>query len=75
MDLYSDNVIEIINRHLPKDGNEWDLVGLINKDKEILSFGHDSKIIAILSICAEYPALLVRGWIARRAKHDWAFLV
>lgn len=48
MDLYSDNVIKIINRHLPKDGNEWDLVGLINKDKEILSFGHDSKIIAIL---------------------------
>jgi len=45
---YTDIIIETITKHLPKDEKEWELVGFINKDKEIYPFGNDSKIIGRL---------------------------
>ncbi|EDO1223662.1 restriction endonuclease [Listeria innocua] len=48
MEHHTDTIIETILKHLPKDEKEWELVGFINKDKEIYPFGNDSKIIGRL---------------------------
>lgn len=48
MNAYSDKIIETISKYLPKDEKEWELVGFINKDKDIFAFGNDSKIIGRL---------------------------
>lgn len=48
MEPYSDIIIETISKYLPKSEDEWELVGFINKDKEIFAFGNDSKIIGRL---------------------------
>lgn len=48
MEKHTDIIIETINKYLPKKEDEWELVGFINKDKEIYAFGNDSKIIGRL---------------------------
>lgn len=45
---YTDEIIEAITTHLPKDDKEWELVGFINKDSNIYAFGNDSKILGRL---------------------------
>lgn len=45
MKPYSDDVIEKMNSILPKKPEDWQLVGIVNKDKDIYTFGNDSKII------------------------------
>lgn len=45
---YTDKIIETITKYLPKDEKEWELVGFVNKKKEIYTFGSDSKIIGRL---------------------------
>ena len=54
---YEDDVINAINRHLPKNDADWELVGFINRKKEIYSFGNDSKIIGRLFEIICYDAL------------------
>ncbi|MGV3322537.1 Uncharacterised protein [Streptococcus acidominimus] len=46
MEQYSDIIIDTITNFLPKNEKEWKLVGFVNKEKEIYTFGSDSKIIA-----------------------------
>lgn len=58
MELHSDVIIETINKYLPKGDDEWELVGFINKDKEIFAFGNDSKIIGRLFEVIATDALL-----------------
>lgn len=48
MKKYTDNIIETINRNLPTDEKDWILSGFINPDKDIFTFGNDSKIIGRL---------------------------
>ena len=45
MTPYTDKIIDTITKYLPKNENEWELVGFINKKKEIYTFGNDSKMI------------------------------
>lgn len=45
---YTDKIIETITKYLPKNENEWELVGFINKKKEIYTFSNDSKILGRL---------------------------
>ena len=43
MQPYTDIIISTITKFLPKGEAEWELVGFINKKKEIYAFGSDSK--------------------------------
>lgn len=45
---YRDLIIDTITKYLPKNEQEWELVGFINKKQEIFAFGNDSKIIGRL---------------------------
>lgn len=45
---YTDDMIETILEFLPSEEKEWELVGFVNKDKQIYTFGNDSKIIGRL---------------------------
>lgn len=42
---HTDSIIETFRKILPDDPNEWQLLGVINKDKDVYTFGSDSKII------------------------------
>ena len=44
----TDIIIDTIQKFLPQDESEWELVGLINKKNEIYPFGNDSKILGRL---------------------------
>lgn len=48
MEAYTDEVIESIKKHIPKDNSFWEVLGFINKNSEVLTFGNDSKIIGRL---------------------------
>ena len=48
MQAYTDEIIQTLVKYLPSDDKEWELVGFINKDEEVYSFGNDSKIIGRL---------------------------
>ena len=45
---YTDDIINTVNKLLPQDESAWELVGFINKEKNIYTFGNDSKIIGRL---------------------------
>lgn len=55
---YTDSIIETITKYLPKNEQEWELVGFINREKEIYAFGNDSKIIGRLFEVIAVDALL-----------------
>lgn len=57
MKPYTDKIIETISKYLPKEEKEWELVGFINKEKEIYTFGSDSKIIGRLFEVIAFDAL------------------
>ena len=57
MTPYTDKIIDTITKYLPKNENEWELVGFINKKKEIYTFGSDSKIIGRLFEVIAFEAL------------------
>lgn len=61
MTPHNDIIIETINKYLPKNEYEWELVGFINKDKEIFAFGNDSKIIGRLFEVVATDALINAG--------------
>lgn len=42
---YEDKVIKTLRSLLPKDQDDWQLLGVVNKDRDVYSFGTDSKII------------------------------
>lgn len=48
MQAYTDKIIEKINKYLPKNDEEWQFLGFINKKEAIYAFGNDSKIIGRL---------------------------
>lgn len=48
MNAYTDDVIDTVRAVLPKEQKYWELVGLVNKDKDIFTFGNDSKIVGRL---------------------------
>ena len=48
MKQYTDQIISTINKHLPSDEKDWILLGFINQEKQIYTFGNDSKIIGRL---------------------------
>ncbi|HEL1266430.1 TPA: restriction endonuclease [Streptococcus equi subsp. zooepidemicus] len=50
-------MITTITKYLPQDEKEWELVGFINKESEIYTFGNDSKIIGRLFEVIAYDAL------------------
>lgn len=54
---HTDIIIETVTKNLPKLDREWELVGFINKNKEIYTFGSDSKIIGRLFEVIVYDAL------------------
>lgn len=57
MEKYTDEFIKTIYKYLPKNQSDWELVGFINKQQEIYTFGNDSKIIGRLFEIIVYPAL------------------
>lgn len=57
MTPYTDKIIDTIAKYLPENENEWELVGFINKKKEIYTFGSDSKIIGRLFEVIAFEAL------------------
>lgn len=57
MELYSDLIISTISKYLPRTEAEWELVGFVNKKKEIYTFGSDSKIIGRLFEVIAFDAL------------------
>lgn len=57
MEQYSDIIIDTITNFLPKNEKEWELVGFVNKEKEIYTFGSDSKIIGRLFEVIAFEAL------------------
>ncbi|UBH15786.1 type II restriction endonuclease [Macrococcus armenti] len=57
MERNTDSIIKKINSYLPNNDTEWELVGFINKRKEIFAFGNDSKIIGRLFEVIVYDAL------------------
>lgn len=42
---YTDSIIETFREILPANPEEWQLLGVVNKDKDVYTFGNDSKII------------------------------
>lgn len=48
MEKYTDKIITTINKHLPTDEKDWILLGFVNQEKNIYTFGNDSKIIGRL---------------------------
>lgn len=48
MEKYTDEIIEAVNSILPSTQEDWQLVGVLNKDADIYTFGSDSKIIGRL---------------------------
>lgn len=40
-----DTIIETITKHMPHSQASWEVLGLLNRRKEVLAFGNDSKII------------------------------
>lgn len=57
MKRHNDNIIDTITKYLPKNQKDWELVGFINKDKEVYTFGSDSKIIGRLFEVIAYDTL------------------
>ncbi|MCQ4091531.1 type II restriction endonuclease [Exiguobacterium sp. LL15] len=53
----TDLIIETITKYLPKTEDEWELVGFLNKKREIFAFGNDSKIIGRLFEVIAFDAL------------------
>lgn len=45
LDPYTDTVIDTFRGILPKDAKEWQLIGIVNKDHDVFTFGNDSKIV------------------------------
>lgn len=45
MKPYTDAIIATFLDILPSDPKEWQLVGIVNKDHEVFTFGNDSKIV------------------------------
>ncbi|AXJ11837.1 restriction endonuclease [Arthrobacter sp. PM3] len=45
LEPYSDPIIATLRSLLPKKREDWQLVGVVNRDKDVYSFGTDSKII------------------------------
>lgn len=45
---YKDGIIEAVNKHLPTNQEDWMLLGFINPQNKIYTFGNDSKIIGRL---------------------------
>lgn len=48
MQQNTDLIIDTITKYIPKELSRWELVGFLNKRKEIFAFGSDSKIIGRL---------------------------
>lgn len=48
MEQYTDKIIITINKYLPTNEDDWLLLGFVNKEKTIYTFGNDSKIIGRL---------------------------
>lgn len=42
---YTDTIISTFKEIAPTDPVDWQLLGIVNKDKEVYTFGNDSKII------------------------------
>lgn len=57
--LCDDTFIKTILEKLPQidDKDAWDLLGFVNKNKEVFPFGNDSKIIGRLFEVIVYPYL------------------
>lgn len=74
---YTDKIIDTITKYLPKNKNEWELVGFINKKKEIYTFGSDSKIIGRLFEIISYEALnntaKELGYILKESKQQTVY--
>lgn len=54
---YTDKIIETVYKHLPREEKDWILTGFINQDKDIYTFGNDSKIIGRLFEVLAFDAL------------------
>lgn len=48
MKAYTDEIINTINKYIPKNDDEWQFLGFINRRQDIYAFGSDSKIIGRL---------------------------
>lgn len=57
MKPYTDEIIATITKNLPQDEKAWELVGFINKERKVYTFGNDSKIIGRLFEVIAYDAL------------------
>lgn len=42
---HEDKIVTSLLSLLPKDPEDWQLVGIVNKDKDVFTFGNDSKIV------------------------------
>lgn len=58
MEKYTDEIIKTVLHFLPKEKKDWELLGFINKDRDIFTFGNDSKIIGRLFEVIVTDALL-----------------
>ncbi|MFW5446230.1 type II restriction endonuclease [Aerococcus urinaeequi] len=54
---HSDKIIETIYKYLPRTQKEWELVGFVNKDNDVYTFGNDSKIIGRLFEVMTYETM------------------
>ena len=42
---HEDEIITSLLNLLPQDPEDWQLIGIVNKDKDVFTFGNDSKIV------------------------------
>lgn len=42
---HEDEILTSLLELLPKDPEDWQLIGIVNKDKDVFTFGNDSKIV------------------------------
>lgn len=54
---HTDIIIKTVSKYLPNGQDNWVLSGFINPQKEIYTFGNDSKIIGRLFEVLVYPFL------------------
>ncbi|WP_220272200.1 type II restriction endonuclease [Corynebacterium senegalense] len=45
LEKHEDKVVTSLLSLLPKDPADWQLIGIVNKDKDVFTFGNDSKIV------------------------------
>lgn len=57
MKKYTDEIIQEIEKELPKTDKEWELLGFVNEAQSVYTFGHDSKIIGRLFEVISEPVL------------------